>query len=305
MPTGSITRGTTGTNRLRRVDRYIAALPQLRLATAPLVVDLGYGASAVTTLELEERLRKVRRDVQVLGLEISPERVARASEQLAAVREGGTRFAADTSVRFARGGFEVPSKVRPTVIRAFNVLRQYDEAQVADAWALMTSRLAPGGVLIEGTCDELGRIASWADVDASGPTHFTISLRPAVLAAGAAPSIVAERLPKALIHRNVPGEPVHALLRALDDEWLRASGLTSFGVRQRWLATVEALRDAGWPITGGRSRWRLGELTLPWDAVRPGGPGHVSAQSNSTSKSKSNNNAAHVNREPGRRRASA
>ena len=46
MPIGQVTRGTTGTNRLRRVDRWIAQLPALRRAEAPLVVDLGYGASA-------------------------------------------------------------------------------------------------------------------------------------------------------------------------------------------------------------------------------------------------------------------
>ena len=48
-PEGRITRGTTGVNRLRRVDRWIAALPVLRSAADPLVVDLGYGASATTS----------------------------------------------------------------------------------------------------------------------------------------------------------------------------------------------------------------------------------------------------------------
>ena len=51
-PVGQITRGTTGTNRLRRVDRWIARHPALRRAADPLVVDLGFGASAVTALEL-------------------------------------------------------------------------------------------------------------------------------------------------------------------------------------------------------------------------------------------------------------
>ena len=36
------------------------------------------------------------------------------------------------------------------------------------------------------------------------------------------PSDVAERLPKALIHRNVPGEGVHALLAEADRAWLAA-----------------------------------------------------------------------------------
>ncbi|HYP74080.1 MAG TPA: class I SAM-dependent methyltransferase, partial [Microbacterium sp.] len=73
---GQITRGTTGTNRLRRVDRWIARHPVLRRAADPLVVDLGYGASGVTALELEARLRRARPDVEVVGLEIDPARVA-------------------------------------------------------------------------------------------------------------------------------------------------------------------------------------------------------------------------------------
>jgi hypothetical protein len=65
MPVGNITRGTTNTNRLRRVDRWIAELPVLRSTPDPLVVDLGYGASGVTALELQQRLAKARPDVPV------------------------------------------------------------------------------------------------------------------------------------------------------------------------------------------------------------------------------------------------
>ena len=53
-PEGTLTRGTTAPNRLRRVDRWIAGVhgPLLRRHERPLVVDLGYGASPVTTAEL-------------------------------------------------------------------------------------------------------------------------------------------------------------------------------------------------------------------------------------------------------------
>ena len=268
-PVGRSTRGTTGTNRLRRVDRWIARTATLRRAADPFVVDLGFGASAVTTLELEARLRGVRPDVEVLGLEIDPERVARADAQLADVRAGATPFRADARVAFARGGFEVPAPGgrRPAVVRAMNVLRQYDEGEVPGAWARMTSRLTPDGMLVEGTCDELGRIAAWVAVGPDArPRTLTVSLR---LAGLELPSIAAERLPKALIHRNVPGEPVHGFLAALDREWVRAAPLAPFGPVHRWRSALEAVSRA-WPVSG-RGRWRLGEVTVAWDAVAPRG----------------------------------
>lgn len=268
-PLGRPTRGTTGTNRLRRNDRWIAASPAFRRASDPLVIDLGYGASGVTSFELAARLRRTRSDAEVRGLEIDPARVTTADRQLAEVRAGRTPFSRDLPVSFARGGFEVPlpDGRRPAVIRAMNVLRQYDESDVPAAWRTMATRLAPGGLLVEGTCDEIGRVASWIDVRADAtPVRFTISLR---LAGLERPSIVAERLPKALIHRNVSGERIHALLLDLDREWERAAALATFGATQRFLGAVAALRDQRWPILGGRTRWRLGELTLPWDAVAP------------------------------------
>ena len=268
-PLGRPTRGTTGTNRLRRNDRWIAASPAFRRAADPLVVDLGFGASGVTAFELAARLRRVRPDAEVRGLELDPERVATADRQRAEVRAGRTPFPADLRVSFGRGGFEVPlpGGRRPAVIRAMNVLRQYEEHEVADAWRTMAGRLSPAGLLVEGTCDEIGRVASWVDVDPGGtPLRLTISLRLRELEH---PSIVAERLPKALIHRNVPGERVHALLVDLDRVWDRAAPLSAFGATQRFLAAVAALREGGWPVQGGRSRWRMGELTLPWEAVAP------------------------------------
>jgi SAM-dependent methyltransferase len=257
-----ITRGTTNPHRLRRVDRWLAG-PQagrLRRAGDPLVVDLGYGASGITAVELLDRLRPVRPDLQVVGIEIDPERV-RAATALA--RPGLT---------FAVGGFEVPlpDGRRPVLVRAFNVLRQYPESEVRAAWDQVRRRLAPDGLLVEGTCDEVGRRCAWIAVTpAEGPVSLSLSLR---LGGLDRPGDVAERLPKALIHRNVPGERVHAYLSALDAAWERNVGLGSFGARQRWLATVRAMVDAGWPVLDGPSRWRLGEVSVAWAAVRPAGP---------------------------------
>ncbi len=241
------------------MDRWLADVQGWRLRrslAAPVVVDLGYGASPVTALELRERLVRVRPDVEVVGIEIDPARVAAG------------RGLERPGLRFALGGFEVPlpDGARPTVVRAFNVLRQYPEDEVGPAWALVVSRLEVGGLLVDGTCDELGRLASWVAVEASGPASLTISLR---LRGLERPSVVAERLPKVLIHRNVPGEPVHRFLGALDRAWRYASPQAGFGVRQRWLATCEALREEGWAVLDGPRRWRLGELTVAWSAVAP------------------------------------
>jgi len=260
-PVGTVTRGTTNPNRLRRIDRFVVAQRILRTEAAPILVDLGYGASPITAVELSARARAVNPAAQLVGVEIERERVNR-----------GLAVAADY-LHFALGGFEVPLPNPPFapgqkvhLIRAFNVLRQYSEAEVPAAWGLMCSRLAPGGLLIEGTCDEIGRLASWVTLDSEGPQTFTISLR---LNGLELPSKVAERLPKALIHHNLPGESIHEYLQAIDAAWRLHSPLATFSAIQRWVAACETLVQQGWPVVVDRKRWRLGELTVAWAAVEP------------------------------------
>ncbi|MHC6228406.1 class I SAM-dependent methyltransferase [Arthrobacter sp. MMS24-T111] len=256
-PVGNVTRGTTNPNRMRRVDRWLTG-PQawrLRSAADPLVVDLGYGATPATAVELFERLATVRADVRMCGIEIEPGRVRAA---IPLQRPGLT---------FHVGGFELPVTGRPVLVRAFNVLRQYEEADVPGIWRLVQDRLAPGGLFIDGTCDEVGRRVTWVALDRERPLSLSISVR---FGSFDLPSEVAERLPKALIHRNIPGEPIHDFLLALDRAWLECAPLASFGNRQRWVGMCRSLRDAGWPVQDGPARWRLGELTVGWDAVEPG-----------------------------------
>jgi hypothetical protein len=310
---GIPTRGTTAPNRLRRVDRWLLATQAARLGATPhpLVVDLGFGDSPVTAVELYDRVRGVRPDVRVVGLELDDARVAAAADS-----------ARPPGLVFARGGFELAG-LAPVVVRAMNVLRQYEESAVADAWSTMVSRLAPGGLLVEGTCDEIGRRCCWFAVEAgatltveagatltveAGATltveagaTLTVEAgatlgvggqtRPAVPASVRAPasrttltlsahlpsldrpSDLAARLPKALIARNVPGEDIHELLTALDACWDRAAALAPFGPRQRWAAAVASLVEGGWPVYGDRRRWRLGEVTVIWPPRRPAGAG--------------------------------
>ncbi|MCM2577285.1 class I SAM-dependent methyltransferase [Streptomyces meridianus] len=262
-PVGTVTRGTTSPNRLRRMDRWIAATHAgaLRRSADPVAVDLGYGASPWTAVELLGRLRRVRPDTEVVGIEIDPERVAAAGPYS---RPG---------LEFAHGGFEVPlpdrgragGDRRPDLIRAANVLRQYDESQVQGVWERLCTRLAPGGLLVEGTCDEIGRRHVWVALGPEGPRTVTFATR---LGSLSRPSDLAERLPKALIHRNVPGEPVHAFLQDFDRAWAAAAPFADFGARQRWIRSVRSI-GGQWPLTDGPSRWRQGEVTVRWDALAP------------------------------------
>lgn len=261
-PVGTITRGTTAPNRLRRIDRWIlhSECGRLRSETDPIVVDLGYGASPITAAELRNRLQEnVRPDLKVVGIEIDPERV-RAAESLK-----------DSTLDFIRGGFEIPTPHKVSLVRAANVLRQYDESEVLGAWQLMATRVTPGGLLVDATCDEIGRRGCWVGVriDANNqpvPETFTISTHVASLEK---PSDVAARLPKILIHRNVPGEKIYDLLNALDSAWERSAAARAFGARAHWVATIEYANAHGIPVLDNRTRWRLGEVSFPWALVSP------------------------------------
>jgi hypothetical protein len=256
-PVGQPTRGTTGHNRLRRSDRWLVHSPRVRTAlqaaAAPLVIDLGYGALPVTTLELAARLQVVRADVRIVGLEIHPERVSAA------------RAAKTSTVEFALGGFELAG-LRPVLVRAFNLLRQYPVGAVPDAWSAMQAALAPGGLIVDGTCDELGRHCSWVLLDGDGPVSLTLACDPFAIDR---PSDLAERLPKVLIHHNVAGQPINELLSAADRAWASVAGHGVFGPRVRWRAMLDLLRDNGFGVEPPRRRMRDGVLTVPWSTVAP------------------------------------
>ncbi|MBB3037502.1 hypothetical protein FHU29_001951 [Hoyosella altamirensis] len=250
---GRVTRGTTGVNRLRRGDRWLVHHPDVRRVLQstpePLVADVGYGSVPVTTFELAARLRAVAPQTRVVGLEIDPARVV----------TGGDR------VDFAYGGFELAG-LHPVLVRAFNVLRQYDESDVPAAWAAMQTGLAPNGLIMDGTCDELGRRCAWILLDKHRPLSLTLAWDPHFVAT---PSDVAERLPKALIHRNVPGERIFDLLNLADECWARAAGYAPYGPRQRWRAALLAMRDRGVPVHVPRRRLRDCILTVEWAQVAP------------------------------------
>lgn len=273
-PDGVVTRGTTHPNRLRRLDRWIghAFGRELRANDRSVAVDLGYGRSPITTREWSDRLRaQFGPRVDVVGIEIDEQRVRDAQRYT------------DEGLCFRHGGFEIPlaENESPRLVRALNVLRQYDESEVEGVWTKVVRRLTRDGAFVEGTCDELGRRCVWvtlhhADLRTNGhaqPRTITFAADTATLSR---PSELAERLPKALIHRNVEGEAIHEFFREWDRAWARSAPTAPFGPRQRWSEAARILRSAGQPVLDGPTRWRRGELTVAWTAVSPNqAPGNL------------------------------
>jgi hypothetical protein len=103
-------------------------------------------------------------------------------------------------------------------------------------------------------------------VDEAGPVSLTLAWDPLHTPT---PSRLAERLPKALIHRNVAGERIHDVLAAADRAWSHAAPMAPFGPRQRWRTALALLADQGVPVAQPRRRLRDCVLHLPWSAVAP------------------------------------
>jgi hypothetical protein len=245
-PEGQPTRGKTAANRLRRVDNFLLLYEPALLArtdgrfAASLFVDLGYGADARTTLESAARFRRANPSLRILGVEIDKERV-----------EAALPFADDKTF-FRLGGFNLPLLEGESVrlIRAFNVLRQYEEKDFAPAYARLAEYVLPGGLMIEGTSNPFGSI--WSANLARKMENGSWKMEALVFSTNFRLGFDVEEfqtiLPKNYIHRMAPGEPVYDFFEA----WKRAASGTihakTFGPRQWFAAAAEGLASKGYPI---------------------------------------------------------
>jgi len=275
--TGHPTRGKTASNRLRRVDNFILLYepslltrtdglyaPHLQLNQAErcgvadsMFVDLGYGIHARTTLESAERFRRVDPDLKILGVEIDEERV-----------EAALPFADDKTF-FRLGGFNLPMKKGETVrlIRAFNVLRQYEETDFAPAYERLAQYVLPGGLMIEGTSNPFGSIwcANLARKTEIGDWRFDdreTSPRVGRIGDWRIEALVFNTnfrlgfdveefqtiLPKNLIHRVVKGEPIYDFFEAWKLAAKETSANKAYGLRQWFASAAEGLAGKGYKI---------------------------------------------------------
>ncbi|CAF1265897.1 unnamed protein product [Didymodactylos carnosus] len=146
---GVETRGKTAPNRLRRVDIFVMFYcRELLEKSNTMFVDVGFGSKNTTTIESIHRFRRINETLQVLGVEIDSKRVRDAQKD------------DNDLTHFRHGGFNLPIQNNETVylIRAFNVLRQYEtEDECANYCKIMGNYLEQNGILIEGTSDQFGR----------------------------------------------------------------------------------------------------------------------------------------------------
>lgn len=260
-PEGQPTRGKTASNRLRRVDNFILLYEPSLLTRSDgrfadsLFVDLGYGFDARTTLESAARFRRLNPDLRILGVEIDKERVVAALPF------------ADDKTFFRLGGFNLPLLEGETVrlMRAFNVLRQYEEKDFAPAYERLARYVLPGGLMIEGTSNPFGSI--WSANVARRMDDGSWKMEALVFSTNFRLGFDVEEfqtiLPKNLIHRVVPGEPLYDFFEAWKRSAAENMAAKVYGTKQWFIKSAEALSVRGYRINL-QKKW-LGRGWLVWE----------------------------------------
>ena len=295
-PEGLPTRGKTASNRLRRVDNFIllyepSLLTRTDWLSAPpltlnkqkekggvadaMFVDLGYGFDARTTLESAARFRRLNPKLKILGVEIDKERV-----------EAALPFA-DEKTFFRLGGFNLPLQEGEYVrfIRAFNILRQYEEKDFAPAYERLGESILPGGLMIEGTSNPFGSI--WCanlvrrTVESGSSSHsqgvltafqervpglhnwkFEALVFSTNFRLGFDVEEFQTILPKNLIHRVIKGEPIYDFFENWKIAAAETSALKTYGAKQWFIAAAERLAERGYTVATQR-KW-LAKGFLIW-----------------------------------------
>jgi hypothetical protein len=254
-PLGQITRGKTAPNRLRQTDSFLRiAYPSLIKNMTGVYVDLGYGAYPFTTLETFDRLRKLNPRLRVIGVEIDKTRVEEAQ---AFVRDG---------LEFRFGGFNLPlhDGERVSVIRAFNVLRQYSEAEVGDALKVLSAPMTEHGLLIEGTCDPNGRLLNFnlyqKQNDSLNRIAFVLAPRLSSLSVDFTPRSFQAVLPKNYIHHAEPGGAIDRFFKNWHAAWQK---VRSADPRQTFIESAYRLAEHyGYEVDKRLMLLRRGFLTV-------------------------------------------
>jgi hypothetical protein len=223
-----------------------------------LFVDLGYGYDARTTLESAARFRQLNPELKILGVEIDKERVAAALPF------------ADEKTFFRLGGFNLPLKEDEPVrlIRAFNVLRQYEEKEFAPAYERLAQYVLPDGLMIEGTSNPFGSIwsANLARRLESGKWGMEALIFSTNFRLGLDVEEFQTILPKNFIHHVVRGEAIYDFFEAWKASAKETSAMKIYGAKQWFIVSAESFAHKGYKInlqrkflSKGYLAWKTGD----------------------------------------------
>ncbi|HLT29170.1 MAG TPA: methylase [Myxococcaceae bacterium] len=238
------TKGRTAAGRLRLLDTLLRLHPPPSLTRPPapglrpVVVDLGFGETPVTSLELLETLRAMHLETPgVIAVE-------QASHRVAAARAS---TAEDTRLAFREGGFDLPVHPGEDVrwVRVMNVLRGYPLEAAREAHQRLGRCLPDEAWVWEGSADPRGHLLTCHLLRVRGGTLERVGLLFGTdFDRGFAPLQFRDWLPRDLRRSVRPGHPLHAFFA-------------------HWTAAFEAARGAG--VQTSRERFRVSIRRLGQD----------------------------------------
>jgi hypothetical protein len=234
-------RGRTRAGRLEGLDVWLCHEAGALLLTGGLVVDVGFGASAVTVEALAEAVHQVNPGLEVVGVERDASRVSPEAR----------------GARLVLGGFEALAQLQgAVVVRAMNVLRGYRAEEVPLIHRALGAGLVEGGLLLEGSTDTEGHVSvshllrrRGGGLVSEGLLFHTDFER------GFSPWLFRDWLPRDLRRAVRPGTRVHGLL----EQW--SQGVEAAGPgrspRERFsgsVGQVEGLSSTPWEQAHGYAR---------------------------------------------------
>ncbi|MDP1827258.1 MAG: hypothetical protein Q8L48_28550 [Archangium sp.] len=239
----------------------MASCPEL-LDGRGVIVDVGYGESPVTTLELAHAVREVTPSLRVVGVERKRGQAAFGQGSQVHNRRAQSSLSplSPSSLELVEGDFGSCATLGPTaVVRAMNVLRGYREEEVPAIHAALGAALVEGGLVLEGSTDTDGHVTVAHLLRRRGGRL----VREALLfhtdfSRGFSPWLFRDWLPRDLRRRATPGTAIHELLKRWEAQ---AKGGDP---RARFLSSVRGIVDASpWEMEHGFARWTRMQLKVP------------------------------------------
>ena len=136
------------------------------------------------------------------------------------------------------------------LIRAFNVLRQYEETDFVPAYERLAEYVLPGGLMIEGTSTPFGQL--WSANMARKMDNGSWKMEALVFSTNFRLGFDVEEfqtiLPKNYINHVTKGEPIHDFFKAWKKSAAETSHAKTFGLRQWFVAAAESLAKKGFKI---------------------------------------------------------